>query len=102
MLIGCKVRSHIQVNGSPVPPLRHDPGHTKSETRPANLRQERSEFGGNAWSLLVLKNAGLQHVFQEDTIGNTEWTGAFGGYLRRSLQDQLPSFRKAVVHDCIR
>ena len=67
----------------------------------ADFRQQRAEFGGDARSGLLLKDAGLYDIFQQGSVGDTDWTKAFWRHLRRSLQDQLPSVREAVVHDRI-
>src|SRR6516225_11791407 len=81
MLVGRKVRCRIQVNGSPVPALRHYSGQAKSDTRSATRRQQGAKFCGNARSRLVLKDAWLEHVFQECAIRDADRTRPFGQHL---------------------
>ena len=101
MLVGRKVRCRIQVNGSPVPALRHYSGQAKSDTRSATRRQQGAKFCGNARSRLVLKDARLEHVFQECAIRDADRTRPFGQHLWGPLQNQFPSIRKAEVKDGI-
>ena len=87
MLVGREVRRRIQMNRSPVPSLRHYPGQAKSYARSAAGRgQQRTELRGNAWAGLVLKNARLDHVFQECGVGDADRTDTFGQRLCRALQ----------------
>src|SRR5262249_15977109 len=66
MLIGREVRRCVEVNRSPVPPLRHYSGEAKADTRSAaGRRQQGTELGGDARPRLVLQDAGLNHIFQE-------------------------------------
>ena len=100
MLIGREVRRHIQMNCSPVPPLRHYAGPAKSDARStASCGQQRTELRGNARARLVLKNARLDHVFQERGIGDADRTNTFGQRLCRALQDQLPPICKAEIEN---
>jgi hypothetical protein len=48
-----------------------------------------------------LKNAGLQHVFQDSSVGDTKWTSVLEWRLRRSLQNQFPSLSEAEVQHAV-
>src|SRR5262249_3489936 len=53
----------------------------KSDTRSATRRQHGAKFCGNARSRLVLKDARLEHVFQECAIRDADRTRPFGEHL---------------------
>jgi hypothetical protein len=90
--IGCEV----EMDGAPIPPLRHDAGPARAHTGTADFWQQNPEFGRNARSRLLLKNAGLDYIFQECSVRNAEWTKPFWRHLRRSLQNQLPSIPRKM------
>src|ERR1700722_443856 len=77
MLIWGEIRFHVEVNGSPIPALRDDSAPTKADTRASNVRQERPKLYRHTWPFLVLKDTGLNDVFQESGIGDARRTSTF-------------------------
>ena len=59
VLVTGEISCDVEMYGAPIPPLRHDAGPAGAHTGTADFRQQNPEFGCNARSRLLLKNAGL-------------------------------------------
>ena len=66
MVFARERRCCVQMDRSPIPTLRNDPGRARPKSRISDaVRQQHSKFRGDAWAGLVLEAARPDDTFQE-------------------------------------
>src|SRR5450830_2142412 len=95
-------RLGIEVNSTPIPALRYDPGNARTEASVGvDTRQQSAKLGSDARATLVLETAGTQDVLEKCPS-----TGQGGGLVRPrkrklplSLKHRFPAIRKTNIDD---